>query len=96
MKTVLASFAVVVLMGLFVPALAAPGSGDSPPDVQPNVIQKSDKTDPGVLGTAEDNGVLPFTGGEIMLFVLIGVAAIGAGTLVLRTVASRRGPVSEA
>jgi hypothetical protein len=89
LKAVLASLAVVVLMGFFVPALAAPGSGDDPPEVQPNVIQKSDKTDPEVLSS--NDGVLPFTGGQVMLFVVIGVGAIGAGTFVLRS--SRRGSV---
>ncbi len=74
----------VVLMGFFAPALAAPGSSDDPPEVQPNVIQKSDKTDPEVLSSNED-GVLPFTGGEVMLFAVIGAAAIGAGTLVVRS-----------
>lgn len=95
MKTVLASLAVVVLMGIFVPALAAPGSSDNPPEVQPNVIQKNNDPDPAVLGTAEDS-VLPFTGGDVMLILLIGVAAIGTGTLVLRTVRSREGSVGEA
>lgn len=93
-KAVLASLAVVVLMGFFVPALAAPGSSDDPPDVAPNVIQKGDKTDPAVLGSTEDDGVLPFTGGQVMLFVVIGVGAIGAGTLVLRS--SRRSSVDPA
>jgi hypothetical protein len=86
-KAMLASLAVVVLMGFFVPALAQTGSGDNPPEVRPNVIQK-DK-DPAVLGS-ENEGILPFTGGQIMLFVVIGIAAIGAGTIVLRSVGSRR------
>jgi hypothetical protein len=85
-KAMLASLAVVVLMGFFVPALAQTGSGDKPPEVRPNVIQK-DK-DSGVLGS--DEGILPFTGGQIVLFVVIGFAAIGAGTIVLRSVGSRR------
>jgi hypothetical protein len=97
-KTVLASLVVVVLMGFFVPALAQVGSSDNPPDVAPNVIQRDNNTDqrdnntnPEVLGSNE--GILPFTGGQVMLFVLIGVGAIGAGTLVLRSVGSRRATV---
>jgi hypothetical protein len=86
-KAMLASLAVVVLMGFFVPALAQTGSSDNPPEVRPNVIQK-DKVDPGVLGS--DEGILPFTGGQIVLFVVIGIGAIGAGTIVLRSVGSRR------
>lgn len=94
MRAVLASLAVVVLMGFFVPALAQTGSGDNAPNVSPNVIQKEDKADPGVLGS--NDGVLPFTGGQIVLFVVIGIAAIGAGTIVLRSVGSRRGPARQA
>jgi hypothetical protein len=92
MKALMASLVIVVLMGFFVPALAAPGSGDEPPEVQPNVISRTN--DPEVLGT--DDAVLPFTGGQIVLFVLIGVGAVGAGTLVLRSVGSRRGSVDPA
>ena len=93
-KTMLASLVVVVLMGFFVPALAQVGSSDNPPDVAPNVIQRDNNTDPEVLGSNE--GILPFTGGQVMLFVLIGVGAIGAGTLVLRSVGSRRASVDPA
>jgi hypothetical protein len=92
MKAMMASLVIVVLMGFFVPALAqqVPGSGDNPPEVQPNVISKTDN--PEVLGSTES--VLPFTGGQVVLFVLIGVGAIGAGMLVLRS--SRRGSVDPA
>jgi len=90
MKTLMASLVIVVLMGFFVPALAGPGSSDKPPEVRPDVISRTG--DPEVLGSTES--VLPFTGGQVMLFVLIGVGAIGAGTLVLRS--SRRGSVDPA
>jgi hypothetical protein len=89
MKTLMASLVIVVLMGFFVPALAGPGSSDRPPEVLPNVITR----DPEVLGSTE-SAVLPFTGGQVMLFVLIGVGAIGAGTLILRS--SRRATVDPA
>lgn len=90
MKALMASLVIVVLMGFFVPALAGPGSSDKPPEVRPGVISRSN--DPEVLGSTES--VLPFTGGQVMLFVLIGVGAIGAGTLVLRS--SRRSAVDPA
>ena len=89
MKALMASLVIVVLMGFFVPALAAPGSSDNPPEVQPNVITRSN--DPEVLGS---ESALPFTGGQVMLFVLLGVGAIGAGTLFLRS--SRKGSVDPA
>jgi hypothetical protein len=66
----------------------------TPPGVDPNVIQKSN--DPEVQGTADDDSVLPFTGGDILLFVVIGFAAIGAGTVTLRAVRYRRGSAGEA
>ena len=50
--------------------------------------------EPEVLGT--NDAVLPFTGGQILLFVLIGVGAVGAGTLVLRSIGSRRGSADPA
>jgi hypothetical protein len=93
-KAMLASLAVVVLMGFFVPALAQTGSSDNPPDVSPNVLQRDNNSDPEVLGS--NDGVLPFTGGQIILFVVIGIAAIGTGTLVLRSVGSRRSSTSQA
>ena len=94
MMAVLASLAVVVLMGFFVPALAQTGSNDNPPNVSPNVIEKDDGTGAGVLGSSE--GVLPFTGGQVVLFVLIGIAAIGAGTIVIRSAGARRDSASQA
>ena len=94
MRAVLASLAVVVLMGFFVPALAQTGSDDNPPNVDPNVLQKDDGTGSGVLGS--DEGVLPFTGGQILLFVVIGVAVIGTGMVVLKSAGGRRDPRSQA
>lgn len=89
----LASLAVVVLMGFFVPAFAQTGSGDDPPDVSPNVIQR-DGTDSGVLSS--NDGVLPLTGGQFVLFVVIGFAAIGAGTVILRSARGRGSPAGQA
>ncbi len=88
----LASLAVVALMGFFVPALAQEGSGDDPPAVQPNTINKDSE----VLGTAEDNSVLPFTGAQMTLFVVIGFAAIGLGTTALRVAKTRRSETRQA
>jgi len=94
MKALMASLVIVVLMGFFVPALAqqAPGSGDNPPEVQPNVITRNNE--PEVLGSTDSESVLPFTGGQVLLFVLIGAGTIGAGTLILRS--SRKGSVDPA
>ncbi|MGH2752446.1 MAG: hypothetical protein ACRDK3_16485 [Actinomycetota bacterium] len=83
LKVILSSLAVVVLMGFFVPALAQEGSGDEPPGVNPNVLSDTGDQDGGVLGSSES--VLPFTGGQLILFVVIGLLAVGVGMLVLRT-----------
>jgi hypothetical protein len=76
----------VALMGFFVPALAQEGSSDEPPAVQPNTLNK----DSDVLGTGEDDGVLPFTGAQMTLFVVVGFAAIGLGATALRVAKTRR------
>jgi len=98
-KVILSSLAVVVLMGFFVPALANHGSGDSPPVVDPNVLDENEGRDSDVLGNvesgSESDGVLPFTGSELTLFVLIGAVAIGAGVLTLKTVKTRRGETQQ-
>lgn len=86
LRVVLAALTVVALMGFFVPAIAAPGSSDKPPKVAPNELDR----DPEVLGSAEDGGVLPFTGGDIALFVLVGVGAMGLGAVTVRVARSRR------
>ncbi|MDQ4059319.1 MAG: hypothetical protein M3124_09390 [Actinomycetota bacterium] len=90
-KVLLASLAVVALMGFFVPALAQEGSSDDPPRVQPNVLNKDD-----VLGSAEDNSVLPFTGAQMTLFVVVGFAAIGLGATALRVAKTRRSDTQQA
>jgi hypothetical protein len=92
----LSSLAVVVLMGFFVPALAQNGSGDKPPAVDPNVLNQNEGRDPNVLGSSESDGVLPFTGTELVLFVVIGAGAIGAGALTLRAVRSRQTEAQQA
>jgi len=96
-KVILSSLAVVVLMGFFVPALAdhRSGSGDQPPAVDPNVLDQNEGRGPDVLGSSESDGVLPFTGSELALFVLIGAVAIGAGVLTLKTVKTRKGETQQ-
>jgi len=86
-KIILASLAVVALMGFFVPAFAQEGSSDRPPNVAPNELSN----DGDVLGTAEeDDGVLPFTGAQMTLFVVVGFAAIGLGATALRVAKTRK------
>jgi hypothetical protein len=86
-KIILASLAVVALMGFFVPAFAQEGSSDRPPNVGPNELNQ----DSDVLGSVEeDDGVLPFTGAQLTLFVVVGFAAIGLGATGLRFAKTRK------
>lgn len=78
-------------MGFFVPALAQEGSGDDPPNVQPNELNRDSE----VLGGAEDNGVLPFTGAQMTLFVVVGFAAIGLGAMAIRVARTKRSDPQE-
>ncbi|MGI8942045.1 MAG: hypothetical protein ACR2H7_09145, partial [Actinomycetota bacterium] len=70
-------------------------SGDQPPAVDPNVLDQNEGRGPDVLGSSESDGVLPFTGSELALFVLIGAVAIGAGVLTLKTVKTRKGETQQ-
>ena len=85
-KVILSSLAVVALMGFFVPAFAQEGSGDKPPGVAPNELNKDSE----VLGSAQEDGVLPFTGAQMTLFVIVGFAAIGLGATALRVTKTRK------
>ena len=42
------------------------------------------------LGGGTDGSVLPFTGADIMLFVVIGALAVGSGIVILRRTRSSR------
>lgn len=88
-KVVLTSLAVVALMGFFAPAFAQEGSGDDPPNVQPNVLNNDSE----VLGT--EDSVLPFTGAQMTLFVVVGVAAIGLGAMAIRVARTKRSDTQE-
>lgn len=78
----------IAILALAAPAFAQ-GSGDNPPDIGPNRINRDA---PEVLGGTEgvSGGVLPFTGAEITLFVLAGAGAIGLGTLMVRAARNKR------
>ncbi len=67
-------------------ALAQTGSDDTPPDVGPNRITKPGPVPaPGVGPSVQDRGqTLPFTGGDVTLFVIVGAGAVALGTIAVR------------
>jgi hypothetical protein len=100
LKVVLATCLMVALMALAAPAFAQQGSSEQPPRVAgkritkggngPNVapgFQERGATSgaPSVLGE-----VLPFTGADLTLFVLVAAGAVGVGTVMVRSSRVRR------
>jgi LPXTG-motif cell wall-anchored protein len=71
-------------------ALAQEESGtvegnEQQPEVQADTVQPAAEVEGSVEDAAEGGGnTLPFTGADVTLFVIIGVAAIGTGTLIVR------------
>ena len=51
---------------------------DKEPRIQPEV--QGERTEP----QARDDAVLPFTGGDVILFLVIGAAAVGVGFVIVR------------
>lgn len=79
-KILLTTALVFVLMSLSAVALAQPAGGSGPavepPDIESEAINpQSDDT---------GSGTLPFTGADVTLFLVIGLSAIGAGTVLVR------------
>lgn len=54
--------------------------GDGDPDVEGEIVGNADPGDP---GDTEDS-VLPFTGGQVTTFLLLGAGAIVLGTFIVR------------
>lgn len=77
-KRLLVVAAVVGLLMLALPAHAQTGGNIQQPR-NPNIQGISDER-----GAVEEGGALPFTGADITLFVVIGLAAIGTGAVIIR------------
>ena len=91
-KLVVAAMMVVALMSLGGVAMAQEGSGEQPPIVEPGRIDRPGPSNPDVAPTIQERGetVLPFTGSDVTLFVLIGAGAVGLGSVVLRVSKARK------
>jgi hypothetical protein len=77
---------VAALMALGGVALAQTGSGDVPPEVGPNIITQPGPVSPPEVGQGvQTRGeTLPFTGGDVTLFVILGAGAVALGAIALR------------
>lgn len=80
--------ALMALSGL---ALAQEGSGDNPPEVGPNRITKPGPVpEPNAGPSVQERGqTLPFTGGDVTLFVIVGAGAVALGTIAMRAARAR-------
>jgi hypothetical protein len=85
----------IAVVGLMVAAFMAlggvalaQGSGDSPPEeeVGPNVIHQPGPVPAPEAGPSiqERGQTLPFTGGDVTLFVIVGAGAVALGTIAVR------------
>jgi hypothetical protein len=84
LRLLVVGLTVVALLGISSAALADPSGGPvKRPDIQGEDLGKPESR--GATSTPGSSGsTLPFTGADITLFVLIGVSAITAGTLLVR------------
>lgn len=80
--TVLAT-AVFALLCLAGPAFAAKNYPPEP-DTQPTRIQRDNPRAEVLPNREERGGVLPFTGAELTVYVVLGAGAILIGTLIVR------------
>lgn len=82
---------VAALMALSGLALAQEGSDDIPPEVGPNRITKPEPVPaPNAGPSVQERGqTLPFTGGDVTLFVIVGAGAIALGTIAMRAARAR-------
>jgi LPXTG-motif cell wall-anchored protein len=78
-KLVVTAVCFLALMSLGPVALAQSTGGN----VQPPGIG-SEEVGPSVESKSPGAATLPFTGADLTLFVVIGIGAIGAGTLMIR------------
>jgi LPXTG-motif cell wall-anchored protein len=82
MKIVMTAALVCVLMSLSTVALAQPAGGSGPAVDTPGI--SGETITPQSRDTSTDSGTLPFTGADVTLFLVIGLSAIGAGTILVR------------
>ena len=85
MKTVRVTLVAAFLLSML--AFAAPAQAQSyPPDVLGDIIRRDPTpvVEPEILNRPPSPGILPITGADIARFVLFGVVAIAAGSVIVR------------
>jgi hypothetical protein len=85
LKLTVVGLMVAALMALGGVALAQ-GSEDVPPGIGPNIITQPGPNAPPQVGPSfqERGETLPFTGGDVTLFVIVGAGAVALGAVALR------------
>jgi hypothetical protein len=59
-------------------------------DVQADLLERGGSQPTGETGGQAESGTLPFTGADLTLFVVTGVALVGTGTILVRRTRARR------
>ncbi len=88
LKAFLMAAVVFACLGLAGTALAQSGTVNEPKEKSETINQPASSDDH--TGTGDDTSVLPFTGADVTLFVVIGVGAIAAGAALVRRNGSKR------
>ena len=84
LKLTVAATAVLALLCFAGPAFAAKNYPPDEPNTQPTRIQRDNPRAEVLPSRQERGGVLPFTGAELTLYVVLGAGAILIGTLIVR------------
>jgi hypothetical protein len=90
-KLFVAAMMVIGMMALGGVAWAQEGSGEQPPVIEPERVNRPGPG-PDVAPTIQERGgtALPFTGSDVTTFVVVGAGAVGLGALVLRVSKARK------
>jgi hypothetical protein len=84
-KALVVATAVAILMALGAFSSAALAQQEGYSETQPDVqVRFGSQNQPSIVEEGEGEGLLPFTGADLTLFVATGLAAIGTGVVVLR------------
>ena len=82
LRLVVVTAFVIALLGVSSAAFAQSGGNVEPPGIGGEQLGRGEAPAPAAERSSE--GVLPFTGADLTLFVVIGLGAIGAGTVMMR------------
>ena len=92
-RLVVAAMAIIAMMAFGGVAFAQEGSGEQPPIVEPERINRPGPSGgDNVAPSIQERGgtALPLTGSDLTMFALVGASAVGLGVLVLRVSKARK------